>query len=450
MAYAFAHMETYARSGGKSGKASARGIAAEAERQAHACPHVPNPQPPRLVAGVMPSEFVDQVEERAAEAKDPRGRKLRRDAQVLLGAVFSWHERSDAANAEQLERWIADVVEFARGEWGDQVGSVVLHLDEAHPHLHVLVAPELDERGGMHIRQVHPGVAARDALPDRGQGSKQAREEAYKTAMRDWQDRYYEQVAVRYGQARLGPQRQRLTRAEWQAQQAEQRRIAEQLQRAEAVEQQAHERLGEAEQEAEHIVNQARQAAEGAQRRAERADRAAQAAQRALGQAQAQIERLARPAAKFRAVLDALTAAPRRALEQRRQAREAAARREAEARLRRALGEAEQERMRQAERVAQLRERLRRTEARMATYHRLHRSGSAQLQEARARAEQLREQLRTAADQADAASRARERLRHALRSGDPQALERVAHEIAGTTKPRGAMGAGLRQGQRMR
>lgn len=237
MSYQFVHMETYARAPNKrASKASARSIAREAERVPEAVPHVEAPQPPRLVHGVMPSEAVELAHERADQARDSLGRRLRKDAQVVAGIVASYPVASAELEPDdaELQDWIRRSLEWAQAEWGDQLQSAVLHLDEAHPHLHLYAVPELREDGTMSARDVHPGIAARDAIPAK-KGNSTARKGAYKEAMRSLQDRYQEHVGQYHAQARLGPQRRRMTRQTWQAETVERQRMAQQLREAEAT-----------------------------------------------------------------------------------------------------------------------------------------------------------------------------------------------------------------------
>ena len=75
MAFQFIHIETYARSS-KNGT-SARSIIGEATREDGYCPHVAKPQQPVVLSGPHPGEWYAGVEERASQAKDKMGRKIR-------------------------------------------------------------------------------------------------------------------------------------------------------------------------------------------------------------------------------------------------------------------------------------------------------------------------------------------------------------------------------------
>ena len=90
--------------------------------------------------------------------------------------------------------------------------SIVEHLDEKHGHLHVLVSA-----GGRSVKPLHPGYAA--SVPLRQAGATQAAQSDAYSAARAWQDEYQEKVAAACGLARLGPGRQRLSRAQWLDQQ---------------------------------------------------------------------------------------------------------------------------------------------------------------------------------------------------------------------------------------
>jgi hypothetical protein len=65
------------------------------------------------------------------------------------------------------------------------------------------------------MSEIHDGIRARNEC--KGGYSKKAH--AYKQAMREFQDSYYEDVGSKLGLTRLGPRVQRLTRKEWKAQQ---------------------------------------------------------------------------------------------------------------------------------------------------------------------------------------------------------------------------------------
>lgn len=234
MGYQFAHVETYSLKGSKK-KASARSICAEGERDPDHSPHVAEPKPPVVLAGVTPMQAYEQIVEAHSQARDTvtlkngkqAQRKLRTDAQVLLAAVASYPEPTETCDTDSPEfrDWIDRSIAFFTQEHGEPL-SVVMHLDESHPHLHFLTAPDLV--AGERMADIHPGEKAKADVGGKN-AKKTEKREAWKDAMRSWQDRYHDTVGAFHAQARLGPQRQRLSRAEWKAQQAELKRQAERL-----------------------------------------------------------------------------------------------------------------------------------------------------------------------------------------------------------------------------
>ncbi len=220
MSYQFIHIEAYSRSGtkrqiNKSGgkvvsinKRSARQIGEEACRIEGACSHVANPQEPGRLYGVSPLEAVDMAEAWAEQKKDPKGRKYRADGSCLLAGVISLN----AQDAEKWEAYKVDCLEYLKEQYGPRLKSVVEHLDEANPHLHFYVVPEPTED----FDDIHVGKKAALAV---GYSKKTGeRNAAYKTAMKAMQVYFHDHVAKLHGFLHFGPNRQRLTRAEWNAQ----------------------------------------------------------------------------------------------------------------------------------------------------------------------------------------------------------------------------------------
>jgi hypothetical protein len=132
--------------------------------------------------------------------------------------------RADEGKRREVDAWVERVRDWALELYGHQVASIVLHEDEAFPNVHILVLPDDPQR---RAKTLHPGVAAKAKAVDeaRSQGldakdSNKAGDRAYKQAMREWQDGYWQAVGLPSGLARLGPGRRRLTRDEWRAEQA--------------------------------------------------------------------------------------------------------------------------------------------------------------------------------------------------------------------------------------
>lgn len=212
--YQFGHVEAYARKPQK-GAWSIRDVAAEAERKREHCMHVEQPQEPIRVFGCSPSEAVEQAEAWGAQAKDAKGRKLRSDAPVLLAGVLSYPRQG-----EEWPEFKEKALAWLKSEYGDNLVSVIEHQDEQHPHIHFYAVP----KSGQSFNKLHSGRAAAAEAKRKGE-TKAVQQYAHNNAMRNWQDRFYQAVGREFGLARLGPKRQRLTRAEWVAQQAAQQAI---------------------------------------------------------------------------------------------------------------------------------------------------------------------------------------------------------------------------------
>lgn len=140
--------------------------------------------------------------------------------------------RSDPSTARAVREWEAQTVAWLQDQYGPALVSVIRHTDEAHPHLHAFVLPPDPE---MRAGRMHPGQLAKAAImspgPAEGEDGKTLNRRgdvAYRAAMRDWQDSYWQGVGLPCGLTRLGPARRRLTREEWQAEkvQAQAVRIA--------------------------------------------------------------------------------------------------------------------------------------------------------------------------------------------------------------------------------
>lgn len=218
--YQFVHIEAYGRKGAHAKNSSARkasmfDVRDEMIRAAHACPHVPHPKTPELIFGRWPTEAFDLASERAAQAIDKLGRRLRIDALIVLAGVCSWPVPVvGLRDLERYRRWRNATVNWLRQQWGDHLVSVVEHTDEPYPHLHYVVVPELDPDRRLRIETIHAGYRAVAKTRDAG-GSPRDQKRAFQEGMRGFQDSYYSHVGARFGLTRIGPRRQRLSRAEW-------------------------------------------------------------------------------------------------------------------------------------------------------------------------------------------------------------------------------------------
>ncbi|WP_433848819.1 hypothetical protein [Brucella pseudogrignonensis] len=234
MGFQFAHVETYSRSGGRSGKLTVTEIISEARRSPEASLHVENPKSPIPVYGFDFDELmsrhdtlIEQAQETLANGKT---RAVRKDTCSLFTCVLSHPAtpddcRNDPDVKSAVESWAKDSVKWLRRDLearGGTLETVVMHIDETHVHLH---AYGLHSSG--HADRLHPGKKAKkaavEAAIENGQEKKAANaigDKAYVETMRAWQDSYSIDVGLAHGLTRLGPARRRLSRAEWMTEKA--------------------------------------------------------------------------------------------------------------------------------------------------------------------------------------------------------------------------------------
>lgn len=214
----FYHVDTIARQSPRKATVrqwSVREIAAEAARSAASCRHVAVPRPPVRLFGAAPEDLPCVVDQRVYGATDAKGRKLRRDAKVLLAGVASFPVPLDSVKrshiaAERYRAWAQQAVEWLRKEYGRALVSIICHHDENYPHLHFYAVPNF--RAGQTMADLHPGMRA-IANTTGGKGQK---DRAYKAAMRSLQERYWNDVGRHFDHARISAQpRRRWTFWEW-------------------------------------------------------------------------------------------------------------------------------------------------------------------------------------------------------------------------------------------
>jgi hypothetical protein len=181
--YQFGHIATYSRKG-NSNHRSVFEICAEADRLPGHHPHVEIPLEPTLLGGVFrPAQVPAEIERRVAEAKGLLKGKtkatrqvIRSDTHVLEAQVYSHpiytrpapadHDGEDRpciSNPEDREAYLAWrelTVAFAFEEARRrnlEVLSIVEHVDEEHPHVHVLCVPLNPQ---LNAKLSHPGHVA--------------------------------------------------------------------------------------------------------------------------------------------------------------------------------------------------------------------------------------------------------------------------------------------------
>jgi hypothetical protein len=227
----FIHLNTYGREASKlkgakvakkgdkkavgAGQWSARNIFSESLREEGHCLHVPSPMPPSQLYG----NVYKLADEYGALTKD--GDIRRKDTPILIAGVVSapW-----AVHDPRSKDWRADTLEFLKVEFGENLRSAIGHNDETNDHIHFYVAHK--DNIQRPIDDIHPGLKAKK---DAGDAAKKYQDgkAIFDDAMQKFQDRYQEQVAIKHGQARIGPARERVDRTAWLKQRSavEQRQV---------------------------------------------------------------------------------------------------------------------------------------------------------------------------------------------------------------------------------
>jgi hypothetical protein len=214
MGHQFIHVEAYGLNGGKTKdggtKRSIRQILNEVVRKPGSIPHIENPEKPEIIFGCEPEEIEAICQNYAENTRDEIGRKFRKDGLILLAGVASLPRERE----EDFEKFSDEVVSFLKEKYGDRLKSVVTHNDEAHPHIHFYAVPEVGEK----LEDIHEGYKAAKVAKLEGK-LKGEQNQAYKKAMRGFQDNFSKKVAIKFGLTRLGPGVRRLSRKAWIAEQ---------------------------------------------------------------------------------------------------------------------------------------------------------------------------------------------------------------------------------------
>ena len=229
LGYQFIHLNAVARQSSRNNnKQSAKNVAAEIERQPHACPHIEEPRPPVHLYGDSPSDAVKFATKQAALAVDKIGRKIRKDALILVAGVASYPipTKQLTPSDPNLKKWLKLTHQFLLEKYGDQYKSLEFHGDEFAPHVHFILVPSIGSDGVLNISSVHEGIKARNNVTTNTAKDKMS---AYKAAMRNFQQEYFEKVGKPCGLCKEGPKRRRLTRKEWKAEKVAAERQAEAL-----------------------------------------------------------------------------------------------------------------------------------------------------------------------------------------------------------------------------
>lgn len=193
------------------------GIVGEVTRAKGCHPHIKYPATPRILFGCSPHEVGAAATMLSLQARDSRGRRLRRDGRVLVAGVVTYPvPRVDlehcAIERDFYENWKAETLAWLIERSGIAIQCVIEHSDEEHMNIHYFALPTLMADLRLNFDRVHPGRRARDAAAKKPGVQRAAVQAAYQGAMSEWQDRFFAEVSVRFGHERFGPRRKRVTR----------------------------------------------------------------------------------------------------------------------------------------------------------------------------------------------------------------------------------------------
>lgn len=236
--YQFAHMESFSRKADKKGR-SVSFVLDEVSREPSSSVHVHKPKEPILLYGLdietLRKQHDDQVADTVASRSDGKTRKLRVDQHtimtVILSHPFKMEEiESDEEKEKLVKRWEQENINWLTEKYGSQLKTVVRHDDESHPHLHVYL---FSEDGQMKAKTLNPGESAKNeafkVAISEGDDTKTANKKgdrAYKAAMREWQDDYYNNVGIPCGLTRVGPHKRSISKSTWIAEKAHASNVA--------------------------------------------------------------------------------------------------------------------------------------------------------------------------------------------------------------------------------
>ena len=230
----FLHCQTYARKPNPTGQCVTQ-VVGEGLRSGGYHHHVDDPKPPAVVFGDpfgfqrLHDAHVDARRTRAVKDGKLSERAIRRDRHSLFTLVASYPVPTAEVEVSpdeliRFRKWVDLTMGWVRKQYGDQLKTAFVHIDEAYPHLHCWCLPD-DPSADATL--LHPGKVAKRAveaqLKSEGVPSREAvaaGNRALKKAMRDWQDSFHRAVGAPLGMRRDGPKRRRLSRAQWAAEQA--------------------------------------------------------------------------------------------------------------------------------------------------------------------------------------------------------------------------------------
>lgn len=173
------------------------GVLSEMKREEGFTSHLETIAAPEVLYGSIDA-LERSIERYEAEFKttdkNGKGKKLRKDACILLAGVVSL----DRADEEIWDEYKTKAIEYLKNKYGENLKCVVEHTDETNPHFHFYVVGNKDQD----LNLLHDGKLAVSKLAK--EDKKKLHQTAYTEAMIKFQDDFYVQVSNKFGLSRTG------------------------------------------------------------------------------------------------------------------------------------------------------------------------------------------------------------------------------------------------------
>ncbi|SMC27646.1 Plasmid recombination enzyme [Andreprevotia lacus DSM 23236] len=166
---------------------SADGVLGEAMRTRRFSRHLENPHPPEVLLGSF-EHAKQRVNTYPLNTKNSKGHALRKDANILLGIVFSIPRHWKNESENRFKEWRDNSLDFFKNLYGNRIVLAVQHNDESQPHIHIFVVPHDGEKYDT-IRPDNFGCSANTKVISRSEK---------KGNVKSWQSHYYDHVSVKF------------------------------------------------------------------------------------------------------------------------------------------------------------------------------------------------------------------------------------------------------------
>ncbi|WP_338851386.1 plasmid recombination protein [Alteromonas macleodii] len=194
MNYQFIRLDAYSLNR-KGDRPDAIGVLKEARREETHAKHIAGPFKSRQIYG----KCLNTVEAEVCqfEYKKINGKFIRKGSRLLMAGVASYPLAftDTEYNRAQMLRWVIATTKFLKHKFGNNLKAVILHEDEAYPHLH-FYCYDTDSNS---VRSFHPGNVAELQCKS---SCKKAKLSAYKSGLVSFQNDYFREVSSKFDMLR--------------------------------------------------------------------------------------------------------------------------------------------------------------------------------------------------------------------------------------------------------